>query len=158
MTRKLILALGLAAVLGACSKDDDDPQPQPSPLTSGQWKMVSGTSVVTFFGQSDTTDIVGDMDSCERDDLYSFHLPDSININQGATKCNSNDPDNRDGGTWELKENNTKLRLNITVPGMPAPVDILTDIVTLNQTDLVIKYDGTINGFPAKLDVAFKKQ
>ena len=56
-------------------------------------------------------------------------------------------------GTWELRENDSKLRFKVQMGIIDA--DVLADITELNDNTLTLKFDTTYVGMPATVTTSF---
>ena len=107
--KKLAMILFTAAVaLSSCSKDDDDNNNNPSGpvintanLTVKPWKATGLT-----IGGADFWSIA---EECEKDNIYTFKTDNTYIEDEGATKCDSGDPQIIVTSTWSLINNNTRL-------------------------------------------------
>lgn len=130
--------LGFAVITGSCKKDkEDDPVTKTDLLTSGSWKFTAFTVDPPYpifddqgniIGTSD--DVLGNMDDCSVDDVHSFKADNTFIFDEGASKCDSDDPQSI-SGTWSFKTNETVL--SITQDGYTQ------DNVILELTERVLK-------------------
>jgi hypothetical protein len=51
-------------------------------------------------------------DNCDKDDVYSFKTDGTFTKEEGATKCNSNDPTIIGSGTWTLSSDENTFSVN----------------------------------------------
>lgn len=118
-----ILALGLATF--SCSKKSDDPTLTPAQiLTSHAWKLSS----TTIMG------VNSPLDECEKDNFVTFSNTGVATMDEGVTKCDSEDPQT-DVTTYSLSSDAKTLTLD---------GDVFT-VVTLN--DGIISLTASSNGF-----------
>lgn len=96
-----VMALSLALV--ACKKDEDAPT-KSELLTNGSSKTWAISKF--FYGGQDITDAI---DSCSFDDNFVFRSDFTFEVNEGETKCDSEDPQISESGVWALIENDTKI-------------------------------------------------
>jgi hypothetical protein len=135
-----IFLFGLLVVLASCNKDDDNNTPPPKTaqeyLTAGFWKTTAmtidpginlgGTVITNFFAQ---------VPDCTKDDLVRFNTNGTITDDEGPTKCDPNDPQTVNEGTWVLSADSKTL--TISYPGDdPRSFEILE----LNNTTFKGKY------------------
>lgn len=125
-------------LLSACSKNDDSSAntttPQPSKkelLTANSWKYKSWTVTP---GLQDSlgntfTDYYAYLPQCEKDDIITFATNGGVTIDEGASKCDANDPQEQIG-TWSFLNNETKLNMN----------GYTYSIATLTSTELVLTF------------------
>ena len=90
---RVLLLAGLLAGATAC-ENTGDPAPQTELLSgngSKTWKVVSITKDGSDRFQS----------SCQADNLYIFHAGSAFEMDEGAKKCSTADPQKL-AGTWSL--------------------------------------------------------
>jgi hypothetical protein len=139
--KKCTLLLALVALLGSCKKDNDNPAPAATDLTTGSWKMSASTAVVEFPAPvgTQTTDLFALLPACDVDNTFKFNTDNSVTIDEGATKCDPNDPQTETDGVWTLSNNNTKF--NFDYKG----ATISGDVLTMNSSTFVLKYVTNVN-------------
>ena len=105
-THNLIYVLALTSTLAACGKKED-PQPPTATelLSAGKWQVR--TSVLTAPGYNDV-DLVAISQSCNRDDIQKFNLPNTYVYDAGTTKCDIAEPQTQ-LGVWSLLDNDKQL-------------------------------------------------
>lgn len=150
MKKLVLVAISASLFFVACKKDDSLPDPNnnnnnnntSATLTSGSWKMVSSTSVIEYPAPvgTQTVDLFALMQSCVKDNLYIFKTDNTTVSDEGATKCNSSDPQQKTAGTWALINNNSKLQITEN------STSITADILTLNSSTLELRYVTTYGG------------
>jgi hypothetical protein len=92
------------AVLTECKKKKDDTV-APA-VTYTKTEMVAGTSTTGSKSWKITketwggSDITSSISACDLDDIIKFYRSGVYVELEGATKCNSTDPDTVDSGTW----------------------------------------------------------
>lgn len=114
----LLITFGLTIVFAACKKDEsEDPPSNTELLTSSNWKMTAFTINPGFpifdnegnvIGTSE--DVFAETESCSIDDTFKFNTDLSVVFDEGASKCDDNDPQTSPG-TWAFKTNETILSL-----------------------------------------------
>jgi PKD repeat protein len=72
-------------------------------IAAGPWKI---TGLKQFDGTT-TTDVYFQMDDCGKDDIFSFKTNGTWTNEEGATKCDSNDPTIIGSGSWTLSSDET---------------------------------------------------
>jgi len=104
----LLTAFILGAVmLGGCKKKDD-PEPTRSELfTNKNWRVTAWTSdpAISINGVL-VTNVFNQMDPCSKDDLFRFNSNGVYTFDEGASKCNTNDPQTTTG-TWSFNSDQT---------------------------------------------------
>lgn len=113
-TLTLLAFMSLVVIfISSCSKDEDSPadnlKTATEYLTAGNWKMTALTVNPSTGGISD---IFGQMPVCNTDDLTKFYSNGTITDDEGATKCDPDDPQITNDGTWVLSEDNTILTMD----------------------------------------------
>lgn len=107
MKIKLITSVLLFSCLltaSSCKKDIS----RTELLTSGSWKLIALQT--DFFGVP--ADAYADMEDCEKDNLFTFKTDNTIDLDEGPTKCDPNDPQTRNEGPWTLFDNDTKINMD----------------------------------------------
>lgn len=127
-----------SALFTSCKKKVEPEPPKPKTaqemLTAKSWKFSSGTGKYSHMGQPYTLNLADEMEACEKDDLEKYAANGTYTLDEGATKCNSDDPQIYESGTWQLLENNTKLKRTDT------DNDATTfEVVSLTETTLKLK-------------------
>lgn len=162
MKKLLIAAFALTVAFSACKDDKDDATPAASgqtgsaALTGKDWRMTANTMTISGTGTplDGTTDNYAEMEACEKDNLTRFNDDKTMVEKEGATKCDPGDPDTVSQGTWELMNNNTKLKITPSAAGSDPQI---YDIITLNETTLSGSMTSSSNGATMVLKVTFTK-
>lgn len=142
LSTTVLIALGFAAV--SCSKKkDSDPTPSKSPkelLTTGSWQLSKTTT--TFEGKTETAA----PEACEADDSYTFKTNNTLVTDEGATKCDAEDPQT-DTDPYTLSEDGKTITMasgSITLPAT---------IVELTDSKMILKIN-----FIAEITMEYKKK
>lgn len=124
----LTLAVIAAIAFAGCKKNDDDSTPKSKKelLTTGSW-------IMTDYIQAGTS-TWADMESCEKDDYFTFKTDGKGTFDEGPTKCDPSDPQT-ETVTWSMSTDETKL----TIDGQEE------SIAELTETSMILK--TTILGF-----------
>lgn len=134
-----LLSFVLLVTISACKKDEEDtatPKTATEYLTAGFWKTTSITiNPGVNFGGTVITDFYAQMLPCSKDDITRFNANGTITDDEGATKCDVNDPQTTTDGTWVLSADNSSI--TITYPG---DVPMTMVVGTLNATTFVGTY------------------
>lgn len=95
--KKLVLIMTGALVLFAssCKKEKTTTEL----LQAGAWKMTAG---VATNGATTVDFYTTTMQACEKDDLYTFKTDNTLFVSEGASKCNTTDPDTYTYGTYTV--------------------------------------------------------
>lgn len=109
----LLLAAACTLTFTACNNDDEDPKTtKTNLLTSGSWKVSTSTvsPAIDINGDGTTeTDLTPFIKACTKDDVTNYKADKTYTEEEGATKCNPNDPQVFTTGTWTFTDNETKL-------------------------------------------------
>jgi len=120
----------------ACKKDEDSPKTAKDYLTAGFWKMTAGTIDPGIdFGGTVITDFYAFLDACEKDDLTRFNADGTITDDEGATKCDPDDPQTTTDGSWVLSADNKTVTMSY-----PGEDPTSMTIGTLNESTFVGTY------------------
>jgi len=117
LTISFSLALALLPLFFiSCKKDKKEDKPSPISarteiLTARPWKTIAiGVNPPIDTGSGPpVSDIYATRAACEQDDLSRYKLDKTFTYEEGATKCDINDPDIYDVGTWEFNADETTL-------------------------------------------------
>ena len=107
---KLTAATALIVSIGACKKDNDNSGGNKSRtelLTQAPWKTVNQE-----FGNGSSWIVSPDWtngEACEKDNILTVRTNMTWEETEGATKCDQDDPQIVDNGTWAWQENETKV-------------------------------------------------
>ena len=130
-----LISLATLLIFGACSKKDDDNPPEKTKtelLTAGFWKVTAMTVDPGInFGGTIITDFYAQMLDCQKDDLTKFETNGKITDDEGATKCDPNDPQTTNNGSWVLSADGKSITISY-----PGDDPITFDISTLDETTL----------------------
>ena len=122
-----VLAMALLVTFTGCKKDDDDDAVVKTPteyLTAHSWVMTSmeidpglafyGFVINDLFEEINIPGIgsYSFVEDCDKDDLYIFNPNGTVTIDTGSDHCEEGEPQQYDGGTWELSEDGTTITLS----------------------------------------------
>jgi hypothetical protein len=111
-------------------------------LTTRNWKITALTVNPAFspgIAQPAVSDWYAQMQDCEKDNLRTYKVDGSYTIDEGATKCNTNDPQTK-SGTWVFNPDKT-----ILTETMGTDIRSYT-ILSLSSTTLVATYTIKVGG------------
>jgi len=128
-----LISLFTLLFFGSCSKNETTPTKTTSELlTAGFWVVtamtidpgvnINGTVITNFYAQ---------LPDCTKDDLMRFESNGKITDDEGPTKCDPNDPQTTNDGTWILSADNKSV--SVKYPDEDA---ISFEISTLNESTL----------------------
>jgi len=144
LSRTAVLTLIVSLFFTACSKSDSSSSKTKTELiTQSSWKFsnakVSGTDVSAF------------LQTCQKDNILVFAAAGTGTLDEGATKCNSSDPQTNPF-TWNFATNETVLHVS-TVLFTGGSSDF--NIVSLTDAQLVLSQDITVSGTTQNAVVTF---
>jgi hypothetical protein len=156
--KKLLLGMGAVTLLfSACKKSDDDSGTggsRKSTLTSGKWRITASTATIEYPAPAgtQTMDALKLFPSCQIDNLIGYNSDGTMTIDEGATKCNSSDPQVKTGGSWALLDNDSKLRL--TDNG----TTVTASITAFSSSSMTVSVDTTVAGMKATTVTTYTHQ
>ena len=108
----LLLITGIPATL-SCKKDKDEVSVKTKKelLTTGSWKLTSYTSTPAYdwYGNGVyATNILAALNPCEADGFDTYKTNGTVEINEGAIKCNPGDPQTFTA-SWQFTNNESKI-------------------------------------------------
>jgi hypothetical protein len=125
----------LSLILLALFSCEDDEKSKTELLTGKTWKMTGYTvdPAYNYFGTL-ISDIFAQWDACDKDDIYSFKTDKTYTFEEGLTKCDPEDDQVYETGTWTFNADETVLVLttegetyNMTIVELSSGTLILTD-------------------------------
>ena len=153
ITKLMILVIMSATIALSACKKDASPVSKTDLLTASQWKMTAftvdpGFPIFDALGNITgySTDMYSSMESCSKDDTFKFNSDNSVKFDEGASKCDSSDPQST-SGTWSLKTNETILSLIDNGSAQDYTIMELTARILkmkYTQTDGSVSYTFTI--------------
>lgn len=106
--KSLLIALSLTLVVtGSCKKEDKLSATQL--LTRANWKLVEYIQRIEGGAEEN---IFPDYPACKQDDIWSFIADNTYEIREGISKCDSDDVDLVQAGSWELLPGDTAIKIN----------------------------------------------
>lgn len=102
-----LLVILIVTVFTSCKKDDDTT----TPSTPNTFELLTAKTWITTDATLKGVNVFATLETCYSDNIYYFIVDGTFITDEGATKCNAND-EQFIKGTWELTENNTKLKTN----------------------------------------------
>lgn len=156
MKNALFTLTSLMILFSACKKSDSGSSGNRSILTSGRWRITSSIAVIEYPSPigTQTADVLSTLPTCQRDNLYIFNGDGTATADEGATKCNSGDPQQKSAGNWSLLNNDTQIRTYDNNSG----VDIAADILTLDNSILTVRYITSINSIRTTTTTSYSHQ
>lgn len=153
MKKTLFAILFIAVAFVACKKKEKNTTTKSEMLEKGKWK-VSELKFKNASGEQDLLDLTSE---CDKDNFYFFNADKSITADEGASKCNSADPQSTTDGKWALDNDDTKLsftessifgskgNMSVTV------VSITDNLIEFTKDSTIVipgvgSFDGKFNG------------
>ena len=145
----LTLAFSLLIIAAlSCKKSSGSSKTKTTYLTQTSWKIQSLGIDANKDGTVDY-DITNSLTACQLDNIYTFKSDGTGTTDEGATKCNSTDPQTTPF-TWAFKSNETIMSGNFGISNGDA------NITTLNDTNFVLWRDTTYSATPVRLYLTLK--
>lgn len=129
-----------------CKKDEKDPEPTPAPapaltntqkLTGKNFKLTASTVDPAYNnGTTLVTNWYNQLEACVKDDLLNFNANGTFTSDEGASKCDSDDPQTT-SGTW-LWSTDEKI-LTVKVSGQTTGTSL--NVVQNDGTTLKVTYE-----------------
>lgn len=131
---KFAIIVFFTLTLNSCKKEETPVKTKTELICNGNWIAKSFTvNPGIDVGGVVITDWYTQLDACDKDDYDKFESNGLGVTNEGATKCNSADPQTS-AFTWSFKNNETVLTYDSNN----------YDINTLNENELI--YSETLDG------------
>ena len=124
------LAAAVALFVMSCSKKSDPAPTAEQYLThSAGWKLTDA--------KAGSTDIFSSLPTCSTDDIFKFTLTSGSTgtyiEDEGASKCDSSDPQTADSGKWVLSSDGKQLLII-------NPDTTTLTVATLNSTTFSVTF------------------
>lgn len=145
--KKLSLLLLAALALGSCKKNDETAPTPAAPsktdlLTAKNWRVTADKTTTTVgTTASTTTDEYAISRACERDNFIKFNTNKTASFDEGATKCDTSDPQTQ-SGSWDFNSDGTKLIITDPTSGSIA---LQQDILELTATTLRVRFTSSFS-------------
>ena len=141
---KIVSVLAFTMLLLQCKKDTP-PKPA-TELILGTWAITAVTYSPGYdlFGNgTPITDAFPYYQPCEKDNVTTFKTNSEGEFNEGATKCNSTDPQST-AFLWTMKTNNTILNISALADFTIVMLDGKTMKLSSTFTEVGVTYTETI--------------
>jgi hypothetical protein len=105
-------------------------------LTQAGWKQTGGEVRTTTTAAWGVDPSFTSTPACQKDNVILFRTNNTVENNEGATKCNAADPQIVFTGSWAFQDNESKI-------------SVMGDVVAIEQLDdqtLRITYSDTFSG------------
>jgi len=139
--RNIRLFAIIAAMVVLFSCDEENNPSNTDLLTSSPWIFVSYTvsPAIDWDGYGTmVTDILAQFDACNKDDISDFNTNNTYTLEEGATKCDPNDPQVYETGTWAFNSDETVLVMTDS-DGFATNYNI----VKISSTEITLKDEYT---------------
>ena len=148
----MLLIVSLFLVTLSCKKDEE---PSKKDLLCGKdWILKAETvSPAINFDGILISDLYAQMDDCTKDDISKFNTNGTYTFEEGATKCDVNDPQVWDSGTWVFNSDETILVLTSPLYGT-----VNAEIIELTSSKIVISQESTIDGIKYTITDTYQKK
>jgi hypothetical protein len=144
-----LYALALIGLLftAACKKEKEDIKPDPTAMLAGKWQLKALTvdPPIDWFG-APVRNVYAQLPACVKDDITIFNANGTVNFDEGASKCQPNDPQTLTG-TWAFSADKTKV--SITQNGETETWDIVELKADIAIVDYVVTEDAITYTFSA---------
>jgi hypothetical protein len=123
-------------VFSSCKKEDEV-KTATDYLTQGNW-MITAATIDPDIEMDDglVTNVYPYLDPCQRDNLMKFNTNGTVAQDEGATKCDPDDPQIIDEGNWAFSNNNKTLTILF-----PDEDPLVAEVKTLNESTFVMSYE-----------------
>lgn len=139
MKKLLILVLFGSLFVSACKKDEPT---RTELLTGKNWRISAATvnPALDLGTGTPTSDFFALIPTCAKDNILNFSANGTVISDEGATKCDSNDPQTS-SGTWVFK--NTAQTAIVLTQGNDITEWIIDDI---NKTSFKYSFVEIVSG------------
>ena len=152
MKTQIYILIFSVIFFAACGNDDDGgntpvPATKTQLLTSAPWIGTAATiDPPVDFGGTLITDLFAQNEQCNRDDILNFKSDKTYTFEEGVSKCDDNDPQVFDTGTWTFNSDETVV--TITSDGAGSEVmnaTIISITATQMVTETIEDFGGSVN-------------
>jgi hypothetical protein len=152
MKKYVFALLSIGFIIWGCNKDDDDDNNDNSGdkekiqlITSATWKYDTA-AIADNNGNPVSALPSGIINACDKDNTITFKSDSTGVLNEGTTKCNSNDPQTTNFKWW-FKENGTVLYTPDDIFGSPSFTGDFK-VIELTSTRLRVTKQVTVAPYP----------
>jgi len=153
MKKSILFAL-LAVSLPFSCKDEDNAS-KTKLLTAHCWVLIEGTvAPAAVINGVPVTDFYAILPLCDRDNLTCLLENGNVYVDEGASKCDPNDPQVNSSGTWWFNSDETVLfALTDTNPDT-----IPSELLELSANRLRIRQTVELLGQPRQVTVTYQPE
>lgn len=142
ITLKTLLLFTVVSTLFFACKKKNDQKSKTELLTQKEW-FVSKYEEKTNNGS--WVDEFPTWDACSKDDKYIFKTNNTLEVNEGATKCSPTDPQIIETIAWAFTDNETRITINGSAL-----------IELLDENTFIISITETFNGITYYERITFR--
>ena len=142
ITLKTLLLFTVVSTLFFACKKKNDQKSKTELLTQKEW-FVSKYEEKTNNGS--WVDEFPTWDACSKDDKYIFKTNNTLEVNEGATKCSPTDPQIIETIAWAFTDNETRITTNGSAL-----------IELLDENTFIISITETFNGITYYERITFR--
>ncbi|HKK40267.1 MAG TPA: lipocalin family protein [Cryomorphaceae bacterium] len=143
----MVLFLGVLS-FSSCNDDDDDEDPTPPTrtemLTAKNW-MVEGWNIEPAIdidnNGTQENNLIPFIEACNLDDFFDFNTDGSYTIEEGASKCDPNDPTIVESGDWLWNSDNTRLIFEAS-----GGTTTEAEVISISKTEMVVEFTSVQQG------------
>ncbi|RNI23637.1 lipocalin-like domain-containing protein [Rufibacter latericius] len=137
----LLLLFCSTLFFSACSSDDDGTPSQDEMLQNKRWQ-ITALDASTPIGN---LDLYEDFEDCQKDNFVEFKANGVLVVDEGATKCDSSNPQ-QTPGTWSLNGNVLTISGIGDAFGLPDD-DLEITVTSLTNSRLDGEFTESVSGF-----------
>ena len=153
MKKSILLALVAISLPFSCKKEDNPSKSEL--LTSHCWILSEATiAPAAIVNGAVVTDFYALMSLCDRDNLTCLLENGNVYVDEGASKCDPNDPQINTSGTWWFNSDETVL-LAFTDTN---PDTIHSELLELSANRLRIRQTLELLGQPREVTFAYQPE
>jgi hypothetical protein len=149
LTIRLVL---FCLIINSCSKSNSVQKTKMQLLTQSTWKYDTAGVDLNGDGTIDAAFPAGYLQDCEKDNLLTFNNDSTGTVDEGATKCNSADPQTVDF-TWSFNTAQTDITSSTAIfNGVGGDITI----TSLTATQLHLEKAVTTSGVTVNVAIYLK--
>jgi len=138
LTAASLMTLTLIWTACSKSKSSNSNNSNMTLMTQAIWKYDTSGIDLNKDGVVDLTD---NLQACVKDNTYQFKTDSTVIVDEGATKCNSTDPQTATY-SWSISSGNPAILKSDATPLLASGLTVLT----LTSTKLTVYKDTTVQG------------
>lgn len=152
MKTPILLMTSLLFILTSCEKDKDKVVDKEDILVSGAWQITALTvdPAIDWFG-TEVNNVYAQLPPCVKDNLTVFKSNGTVNYDEGASKCDPNEPQTT-SGTWAF--NLDKTVISMTQDGETES----WNISQINENIIKAEYQITEDGITYTFSIQLAKK